>query len=101
MYLLLCYEEAASKLGLLEKGKELECLVDAIKTPMARKMQQLFVTTLLYLPRYPFALSKTHKATLLYNVLLTKVREKGEITLAMTTSGIAALLLKCYRAVHS
>ena len=39
--------------------------------------------------------------TFLYNTLLTKVRGRGEIALAMASSGIAALLLNGGRAVHS
>ena len=37
----------------------------------------------------------------LYNTLLTKVRGRGEIALAMSSSGIAALLLNGGRIVHS
>ena len=39
--------------------------------------------------------------TFLYNTLLTKVRGRGEIALAMASSGIAALLLNGGRTVHS
>ena len=39
--------------------------------------------------------------TFLYNTLLTKVRGRGEIVLAMASFGIAALLLNGGRTVHS
>ena len=39
--------------------------------------------------------------TFLYNTLLAKIRSRGEIALAMASSGIAALLLEGGRTVHS
>ena len=48
-----------------------------------------------------FILTWRYRKYISFNTLLAKVRSRGEIALAMASSGIAALLLNGGRTVHS